>query len=179
MRELRRLGWLEQNYNLILMGPSGTGKTFIAAGLVYEAAGQGYKAYMVTMEDVINTIKMKTLMPSAMSAYNRLLKADLVAIDDIMLFPVKKEDAAGFFNLINTLHEKASLIITTNKAPTEWGKTLDDEVLASAILDRLLYHYEVIKLTGQSYRMGNRKSIFEEEKDTSLAGGTPAKDDRH
>ncbi len=174
LRELRRLGWLEQNYNLILMGPSGTGKTFIAAGLVYEAVGQGYKAYMVTMEDVINTIKMKTLMPSAMSAYNRLLKADLVAIDDIMLFPVKKEDAAGFFNLVNTLHEKASLIITTNKAPTEWAKTLDDEVLASAILDRLLYHCEVIKLTGKSYRMGNRKSIFEEEKDTSLAGGTPS-----
>ena len=72
-------------------------QTFIAAGLVYEAVGQGYKAYMVTMEDVINTIKMKSLMPSAMSAYNRLLKADLVAIDDIMLFPVKKEDAAGFF----------------------------------------------------------------------------------
>ena len=161
LRDLRRLGWLEQNYNLILMGPSGTGKTFIAAGLVYEAVGQGYKAYMVTMEDVINTIKMKSLMPSAMSAYNRLLKADLVAIDDIMLFPVKKEDAAGFFNLINT-------------APTEWAKTLDDEVLASAILDRLLYHCEVIKLSGQSYRMGNRKSIFETGKDSSLAGGTPS-----
>lgn len=169
LRELRRLGWLEQNYNMILMGPSGTGKTFIAAGLVYEAVQQGYKAYMVTMEDVINTIKMKTLMPSAMTAYNRLLKADLVAIDDIMLFPVKKEDAAGFFNLINTLHEKASLIITTNKAPTEWAKTLDDEVLASAILDRLLYHCEIIKLSGESYRMGNRKSIFEDyNSDTSI-----------
>lgn len=165
LRELRRLGWLEQNYNLILMGPSGTGKTFIAAGLVYEAVLQGYKAYMVTMEDVINTIKMKTLMPSAMTAYNRLLKADLVAIDDIMLFPVKKEDAAGFFNLVNSLHEKASLIITTNKAPTEWAKTLEDEVLASAILDRLLYHCEVIKLSGKSYRMGNRKSIFEDDKE--------------
>ena len=162
LRDLRRLGWLEQNYNLILRGPSGTGKTFIAAGLVYEAVGQGYKAYMVTMEDVINTIKMKSLMPSAMSAYNRLLKADLVAIDDIMLFPVKKEDAAGFFNLINT-----------NKAPTEWAKTLDDEVLASAILDRLLYHCEVIKLAGQSYRMGNRKSIFETVQDPSLAGRAP------
>ena len=91
-----------------------------------------------------------------------MLKADLVAIDDIMLFPVKKEDAAGFFNLINALHEKSSLIITTNKAPTEWAKTLDDEVLASAILDRLLYRCEVIKLSGQSYRMGNRKAIFEE-----------------
>ena len=87
---------------------------------------------------------------------------------------MKKEDAAGFFNLINTLHEKASLIITTNKAPTEWAKTLDDEVLASAILDRLLYHCEVIKLAGQSDRMGNRKSIFEEGKNASLAGGTPS-----
>lgn len=76
LRELRRLGWLEQKYNLILMGPSGTGKTFIAAGLVYETVEQGYKTYMVTMEDVINTIKMKTLMPSAMRDYNRLLKAD-------------------------------------------------------------------------------------------------------
>lgn len=76
-----------------------------------------------------------------------------------MLFPVKKEDAAGFFNLINTLHEKASLIITTNKPPTEWAKILEDEVLASAILlNRLLYHCEVLKLSGQSYRMGNRKS---------------------
>ena len=173
LRDLRRLGWLEQNYNIILMGPSGTGKTFIASGLVYEAIQQGYKAYMVTMEDIINTIKMKSLMPSAMTAYNRLLKADLVAIDDIMLFPVKKEDAAGFFNLINTLHEKASLIITTNKVPTEWAKTLDDEVLASAILDRLLYRCEVIKLSGQSYRMGNRKSIFEDGKNPSMSGGTP------
>ena len=122
---------------------------------------------------------MKTLMSSAMSAYNHLLKAGLVAIDDLMLFPVKKEDAVGFFNLINTLHEKASLIITTNKTPTDWAKTLDDEVLASAILNRLLYHCEVIKLSGQSYRMGNRKSIFEDAKDSSLPGVSPAKDDRH
>lgn len=55
LRELRRFGWLEQNYNLILMGPSGTGKTFIAAGLVYEAVEQGYKAYMVTMEGTLST----------------------------------------------------------------------------------------------------------------------------
>lgn len=160
LRELRELGWLEQTYNIILMGPSGTGKTFIAGGLIYEAVRQGYKAYIVTMEDIINVIKMKSLIPSAMATYNRWLKADLIAIDDIMLFPVKKEDATGFFNLINTLHEKASIIITTNKAPTEWAKTLDDEVLASAILDRLLYHCEVIKLSGMSYRMGNRKTIF-------------------
>lgn len=163
LRELRQLLWMEQTYNIILMGPSGTGKTFIASGLVYEAVMSGYRAYMLTMEELMTVIRMKTLLPSAMTAYNRLLRADLVAIDDIMLFPIKKEDATGFFNLINALHEKTSIIITTNKAPTEWAATLDDEVLASALLDRLLYHCEIIKLSGQSYRMGNRKSIFKND----------------
>jgi DNA replication protein DnaC len=163
MKELRELLWMEQAYNVILMGPSGTGKTYIASGLIYEAVKQGYKAYMLTMGEIITTIKMKEISPTAMSAYNRIVRADLIAIDDIMLFPVKKEDANGFFNLINTLHEKTSIIITTNKAPTEWAQTLDDEVLATALLDRLLYRCEVIKLTGTSYRMENRKSIFKEE----------------
>lgn len=163
MKELRELFWMEQAYNVILMGPSGTGKTYIAAGLIYEAVKQGYKAYMLTMEDIITTIKMKEISPNAMSAYNKIVRANLIAIDDIMLFPVKKEDATGFFNLINTLHEKTSIIITTNKAPTEWAQTLNDEVLATALLDRLLYRCEVVKLTGSSYRLENRKTIFKEE----------------
>lgn len=163
MKELRELIWMEQSYNVILMGPSGTGKTFIASGLIYEAVKQGYKAYMLTMEDIITTIKMKEVSPTAMSAYNKIVRANLIAIDDIMLFPVRKEDATGFFNLINTLHEKTSIIITTNKAPTEWAQTLDDEVLATALLDRLLYRCEVIKLAGTSYRLENRKTIFKQE----------------
>lgn len=163
IKELRELIWMEQSYNVILMGPSGTGKTFIASGLIYEAVKQGYRAYMLTMEEIITTIKMKEVSPTAMSAYNKIVRANLIAIDDIMLFPVKKEDATGFFNLINTLHEKTSIIITTNKAPTEWAQTLDDEVLATALLDRLLYRCEVIKLAGVSYRLENRKTIFEQE----------------
>ena len=114
------------------------------------------------MEDIITTIKMKEISPTAMTAYNKIFRANLIAIDDIMLFPVKKEDATGFFNLINTLHEKTSIIITTNKAPTEWTQTLNDEVLATALLDRLLYRCEVIKLTGNSYRLQNRKTIFKQ-----------------
>ena len=90
-------------------------------------------------------------------------------IDDIMLFPVKKEDSAALFNLINTLHKKVSLIITTNKSPTEWAETLDNEVLASALLDRLLYRCEVVKLSGASYRMENRKTIFKNEKQDNRA----------
>jgi len=163
MKELRTLNWVDQAYNVILMGPSGTGKTFIAGGLIYEAVKQGKKAYMMTMEELITTIKMKSISPTAMGNYNRIAKADLVAIDDIMLFPINKEDAAGFFNLINTMHEHTSIIITTNKAPTEWAQTLDDEVLASALLDRILYRCEVINLKGTSYRMENRQTIFDKQ----------------
>jgi hypothetical protein len=62
---------------------------------------------------------------------------------------------------ISNLHEKTSVIITTNKSPRQWAETLEDEVLATALLDRLLYRCEVIKLSGNSYRMENRKTIFE------------------
>ncbi|MBO7618132.1 MAG: IS21-like element helper ATPase IstB [Bacteroidales bacterium] len=163
MKELRQLAWLDQAYNLILMGPSGIGKTFIASGLVYDAVKAGKRAYLMTMEELITIIKMKSISPTAMGNYNRIAKADLLAIDDIMLFPINKEDATGFFNLVNIMHENTSIIITTNKAPTEWARTLDDEIIATALLDRLLYRCEVINLKGNSYRMENRKTIFDKK----------------
>lgn len=77
-----------------------------------------------------------------------------------MFFPIKKEESAIFFYLVNSLNEKTSVIITTNKVPTKWVKTLNDEVLATAIIDRLLYRCEVIKLVGTSYGLENRNTIF-------------------
>ena len=163
MNELRQLTWLEQAYNIVLMGPSGTGKTYIASGLIYDAIKAGKKGYLFTMEELITCLRTKDISAAAMQTYSRILHADIIAIDDIMLFPIKKEDSSAFFNLINTLHEKVSLIITTNKSPTEWAETLDDEVLASALLDRLLYKCEVIKLSGASYRMENRQTILKKD----------------
>lgn len=165
MQQLRELLWVDNKYNLILMGPSGTGKTYIASGLIYDALKRGRKAYMVTMQNLISIIKMKDISPTALRAYTRLIKAEILAIDDIMLLPIKREDAVGFFNLINMLHGNTSIIITTNKAPTEWVQALDDEVLATALLDRLLFHCEVIKLKGNSYRMENRKTIFNNQEE--------------
>jgi len=106
---------------------------------------------------------MKDITVSAMNAYNRLLKAHVLAIDDIMLFPINKAQAVAFFNIINYLHEQASIIITTNKSPKHWAETLEEEVLATALLDRVLYRCEVVKLKGASYRMKNRKTIFPEK----------------
>lgn len=163
LNQLRECLWLEQNFNLVLMGPSGVGKTFIAAGLCSDTLTKGYKSYFRTMEQIIEMLKMKDITRSAGVEYKRLLKSHLLVIDDIMMFALDRKQAVGLFNFINHLHEKSSIIVTTNKSPEDWVKMLDDEVIATAILDRLLYHCEVIKLTGKSYRMKNRKTIFTDQ----------------
>jgi DNA replication protein DnaC len=160
LNQLRELNWLDQVYNIMLMGPSGTGKTYLAAGLCADAVKKGYKAYFRTMEELINLLKMKDFTRTAMADYKRLSKASLIVIDDIMLFPVEKNQAVAFFNFINSLYEKTSFIITTNKKPADWASLLQDEVLATALLDRILYQCEIINLTGKSYRLQNRKTIF-------------------
>jgi len=160
LSQLRECQWLEQNYNVVLMGPCGIGKTLIAAGLCYDALKIGYKAYFRTMEQINEILIMKDITRSALVEYNKLLKAHLLVIDDIMMFALEKKQAVQLFNFINHLHERASFIVTTNKSPQEWVKMLDDEVIATALLDRILYRCEVVRLSGKSYRLINRETIF-------------------
>ena len=160
LMQLRECQWLEQNYNIVLMGPSGIGKTMIAAGLCFDALKLGYKAYFRTMEQINEILIMKDITRSALIEYNKLLTANLLVIDDIMMFALEKKQAVQFFNFINHLHERASFIVTTNKSPQELVKMLDDVVIATALLDRILFHCEVVRLSGNSYRLENRKTIF-------------------
>ena len=143
------------------MGPSGTGKTYLAAGLCRDAVKAGYNANFRRMDDLVNMLKTKDFVKTQQVEYKRLLKANLLVIDDIMLFPLEKNIAISFFNFINQIYESTSIIITTNKKPSDWSKQLEDEVIATALLDRLLYHCEVINFNGESYRLKNRKTIFE------------------
>ena len=163
INQLRELNWLDQGFNLMLMGPSGVGKTLLAGGLCADAIEKGYKAYFRTMEELVNILKLKEVTRSASTDYKRLTKADLLIIDDIMLFPMEKPQALALFNFINQTYENTCFIITTNKMATDWAKMLDDEVLATALLDRLLFRCDVINLSGKSYRLKNRKTFFDNE----------------
>ena len=162
-KQLRELHWVDQNFNIILMGPSGVGKTYIAAGLAFDAIKAGYAAIFRSMEQIIRILKLKDLTRSEKIDYQRIIKADLLVIDDLMMFPVEKDDANRLFHLINQLHEQTAIIITTNKGPKEWAELMGDQVLATAILDRLLFRCQVISLDGKSYRMQNKKTIFNKE----------------
>lgn len=160
LQQLKELTWLDQNFNLVVMGPNGVGKSFLAAGLCHHALESGYRAYFRTMEQIMTTLKAKEISRSAMADYKKLHKAHLIVIDDIMMIAIARQDANAFFHFINALHEKTSFVITTNKSPKEWAETIGDEVITTALLDRLLYRCEIIKLNGESYRMKNRKTIF-------------------
>ncbi|QEC51499.1 DNA replication protein DnaC [Anseongella ginsenosidimutans] len=161
LQQLKELSWLDQQFNIILMGPPGTGKTLLAAGLCHQAIGQGYRAYFRTMQELVDILKARELSARAKTDYRRLCKAQLIVIDDLMMTPQSSTEANLFFHFINQLHEQTSFVITTNKSPKQWVEVLGDEVLTTALLDRLLYRCEVIQHAGQSYRMKHRKSIFE------------------
>ncbi|MHC5310496.1 IS21-like element helper ATPase IstB [Myroides sp. LJL116] len=161
LAQLRELNWVDQLFNIVIMGPSGTGKTMLGAGLAMDAIKSGYRVYFRTMDEILNTLKTKDFVKSQATQYKNLLKANILVLDDIMLFPVEKSLAVAFFNFINQIYETTSLIITTNKKPSDWAKMLDDEIIATALLDRILFRCEVINLTGESYRLENRKTFFE------------------
>ena len=144
----------------IITGGPGTGKTFIASGLVHEAVKEGYNAALISLEDLLVCLKTKDVSRHAMKTYKRIMKARLLAIDNVTLYPLKREDMLLLFKLVNTLQEKVSLIIIANRGLAEWLEELGDEAVAAALLDRLLYCCEVINLSGKSYRLENRKTIF-------------------
>jgi len=160
LNQLRELNWLNQKYNLVILGPPGVGKTFLAAGLGREAVKSGYTVIFRTIGEITNALKLKDITLSAGAEYKRFIKCQLLIIDDMMMFPVERTDAINLFHLINEIHEKTSIIVTSNKDPKGWAEMMQDAVLTTAILDRLMYKCQPINLNGNSYRLSHRQTIF-------------------
>jgi DNA replication protein DnaC len=163
LNQLKELTWLEQLYNIILLGPPGVGKIHLAVGLGIEAINQGYKVIFTTMGDLVNVLKTEDITRKSKSRMKRIREADLVIIDDLMFMAMNKEEANMFFHLINDLYNQSSIILTSNKGPKEWGELLGDQAITTAILDRVLHRVEIIHLNEDSWRMKHRSTIFEQQ----------------
>lgn len=160
MNQLRELVWLEQNYNLILLGPPGVGKTHLAIGLGVEALSKGYRVSFVMMDTLIQLLKTQEITRTAYNKLKRIQNSDLVIIDDLMFMAMDRNEANLFFQLINKLYGQTSIILTSNKGPEDWGDLLGDQAITTAILDRILHKSEIIQLSGDSYRLKHRQTIF-------------------
>jgi len=152
--------WIDTKENLLFFGPPGIGKTHLAIAFGRAAIEKGYK---VCFERVTNLIKMlKTAEVQKTSEYRvrRIMKSDLVIIDEIGYTPIEKREANLFFNMISELYEKVPLIITSNKSFESWAEMMGDTIMTTALLDRLLHHAKVFTLDGESYRIKkSRKEV--------------------
>jgi len=145
--ELFDLTFLTKHENVIFLGPPGVGKTHLAIALAIKACYHGFKVYFTTMHTLIAKLKESQAKGKA------YLNSSLVIVDEVGYLPVNGQEAYLFFQFISYRYEKSSTIITSNKSFTDWQELFGDQVIASAILDRLLHHCKVVNIKGHSYRL--------------------------
>lgn len=151
--QLKELNWIDTASNILFVGPPGLGKTMLALGLGLEAINAGYSVCYERMVGLIGLLDDAKRQRQAAFRLRRLLKADLVIIDEIGYVPITREQANAFFSFVSDLYERSSIIVTSNKDVGQWAEVLGDPVLATALLDRLLHHCRCFSLRGESYRL--------------------------
>lgn len=160
INRLIELEWIDRMFNLIFLGPPGVGKTHLAIAMGLKAVEAGYKVSFVSMDNLMHILKTQDISRKSKGKVNNILSSSLVIIDELGYLPITKEEANMFFQLISALHEQASIIITSNKGFEDWAELLGDDALTTAVLDRLVHKCELFNMTGKSYRLEHRQSIF-------------------
>ena len=145
--------WVDTQENLLFFGPPGIGKTHLAIAFGVAAVEKGYKVCFERITNLMKLLKTAEIQKTAEHRIRRILKSSLVIIDEIGYTPIEKREANYFFNLISEMYEKESIIVTSNKSFDSWAEMMGDQVMTTALLDRLLHHARVFTLDGESYRI--------------------------
>jgi DNA replication protein DnaC len=156
---LHELGFLERKENVIFLGPPGVGKTHLAISLAIEAAQSGRRVYYGTLADLITSLEDAKAAGKFTHRLKTLTYPSLLVVDEIGYLPVSPTGAMLFFQLINRRYERASTVLTSNKGFEEWGQIFGDEVMAAALIDRLLHHCHIVNVRGNSYRMRHHTEL--------------------
>ena len=155
IRELGNLNFLSKAENLMFIGPPGAGKTHLAVAIGMKVAQNRKRVLFFTAEKLIeqlNAADVSGKLPSYLEIMGRI---DLLIIDELGYLKMTRQSAELFFKLIAKRYEKGSIIVTSNKAFEQWGEIFMDDIVAAAILDRLLHHSYPFFIQGKSFRMKN------------------------
>lgn len=153
--DFKNLRFIENKENILFVGSPGVGKTHLATSIGIQAASNRHSTYFISCHDLITNLKKANYENRLADKIKNYEKYSVFIIDEVGYLPIDIEGANLLFQLINKRYEKHTTIITTNKPFGQWGELFGDNMIANAILDRLVHHSHIINITGKSYRTKN------------------------
>ena len=156
IKELAELGFIEHADNVLFVGPTGTGKTHLSIALGLKACNQRKRVLFTSAMSLLDQMVAATVSHNLGTMLETLGRLDLLIIDELGYMPVDTHRSNLFFQVVSRRYEKGAIILSTNKPFDRWGEMFGDDVIASAILDRLLHHSHIIAINGTSYRIKDK-----------------------
>lgn len=157
VRELATGRFIAGAENVLMFGPPGVGKTHLAIGLGRAAVEAGHSVLFVTATSLLAQLSRAQVEGKLAEQITFYSKPKLLVIDELGYLPLEKHTAHLFFQLVSRRYERGSMLITTNQTITQWGHVFGDEMIASAVLDRVLHHSHVLVIQGDSFRLRQKK----------------------
>lgn len=155
--------FVERGENLLFAGPTGTGKLHLCQALIHEAVRRGHHALFRPVHALLAQLHGARADGKYQRLRAQLIGVDVLGLDDFGLVPLPAAAVEDLYEIIRERYERRPILLTSNRAPEEWGEVFGNPLLASAALDRLTHHAHLITLTGDSYRQRQRKSRKEEQ----------------
>jgi len=152
------MDFIEDKKNVIILGPPGVGKTHIGLTIGYKACHRGIRTLFTTAIDAINHLHASISDNTFLKVMKQYTGPRLLIIDELGYLPIDKEGANMLFQIVSQRYERGSIILTCNRAFKDWGHIFHDNTIASAVIDRLIHHSEVVKIRGESYRIKDRRN---------------------